>query len=789
MKNKSLASGPVFFFGISLTAGILIFYEMVAFQTLLFVSDYMRAIQILAIALLGISVGGVGAFIFRKWASRKFYWIVAALLPLTILVAFASLFLFPDDVWIYSTGLMLPFVAGSLILSMTFALAPSHRVYFFDLCGAAAGAVIACVSVPYLREEGSILLIVALGFVAAGIFVSLTGGRRARRGVLVFGLLTLLTLGTLSANLFGNFLNLVWLVQPSEIRGKIYNQWHKYSKAGSRPESLRSFELKYSRGSLVERIDMVKTRKNWIVTYFNGLSNDHVSRTRAKNYVKDRRLPHGLVKDPQVLVIGTAAEGITKAAKSLGKGKVYGVEINPAIVKLMTKELYRWSRKAYKDIDIQVIDARSFLKRTDLHFDIITMLNTHRMRNIGYVGQPEYLHTVEAMRDIFDRLSDRGWLVLEERDVNDTARMGILRFISTAKHVLENEFQVEDSSQHFWVYDWYGRKRRARRSLYTEILIKKTPINEEDQAFIEEWMAMEKARPINIATKSPILRYKPGWSDNHRTNRLIRASDPYLVIDKSKYNMDPVTDDKPFPFDVLRDRPYMKNIMPSMVKLTLVLGLLPVLLLLFRHVFQPGARSRGRVSTLGYGAVAIAYFSLLGIGYLGIEVVLIQRLQIFLGMPVLTLAVVIGGMLFFSGLGSLISHAWPLKKQLKVFLLVPVFCPALFFVLEPLVNLMIGFPLFVRVAVTLFFLAPLAFGMGIPFPFGLVLVKKRLSEGFGAAMFGLNGAFSALATPLALSLAMTHGFQFTYLAACAVYALCLLLAVPLVLPQVIGARN
>ena len=125
-------------------------------------------------------------------------------------------------------------------------------------------------------------------------------------------------------------------------------------------------------------------------------------------------MARGLVQDPDILVVGTAAEGIVKTARIQGAGQVVGVEINPAIVNLMLGRLYKWSRQAYDEIELHVMDVRSYLKQTDRQFDIITMMNTHRLRNIGYAGQPEYLHTVEALGEIFDRLNDGGWLVLED---------------------------------------------------------------------------------------------------------------------------------------------------------------------------------------------------------------------------------------------------------------------------------------------------------------------------------------------------------------------------------------
>ena len=57
--GRSETVGGLFFIALSLTAAMLLFYEVVAFQLLVFISDYMNAMLILAIALCGISLGSL----------------------------------------------------------------------------------------------------------------------------------------------------------------------------------------------------------------------------------------------------------------------------------------------------------------------------------------------------------------------------------------------------------------------------------------------------------------------------------------------------------------------------------------------------------------------------------------------------------------------------------------------------------------------------------------------------------------------------------------------------------
>jgi len=767
--SKAFELGRPFYLGVFLTALVVLFYEIVLFQALHFVSNYMTAIQVVGVALLGISVGGLLAFGMRRHASPE--WFVGCTLgiPVLLVLAFASLVFFSGNPWVNSIALMLPFVGASMVISMGFSLAPSHKVYFVDLSGAALGAILACLSVPLLREEGSWLVIMLFSLGAAYVFSELVAEPKRTRYQKTAKAGALAVVVLLAIHLPTDFLNLGRIVRGDQDKSKIFSYWRRVK---NNPE--RDVKYVFSKGSLVERIDMLKTAKKNITPYYHGSPNDHSSPWREKAYVKDRRMALGLIKDPDVLVIGTAAEGIVKTAKIMGEGDVVGLEINSAIVKAMTKKFYKWSKKAYKDIELHVVDARSYMKRTDRKFHFITMMNTHRLRNIGYTGQPEYLHTYESMADIFDHLHDDGWVILEERDINQRARLGIQRFLQTGKAVLRDHLHQEDPSRHFWVYDWHGRSSRSRRNLYKQIYIKKTPINEKDIEFIKSWVQMQKERPKRDCK----VLYLPGETTGSQMEKMILAEDPYDFYDRAKYNFDTITDDRPFPFDIFRKREHLVQVVKPTLILALLLGIFPVTgFLLFRRWDDPGAGGfKGGIGTVAFGLLAILYFSLLGIAYLMIEIVLIQKFLIFIGIPVLTLAVVLAAMLFFSGLGSYFSRNWGPKKQVSAFLGIFLMALGLHAVVDGFVDHLIFLPVVFRVALLVLLLAPISFLMGTPFPFGMALVKDRLNDRFGAAMFGLNGAFSALATPLALSMAVIYGFNVTYLAGVSVYAGCLVLA-------------
>ena len=109
------------------------------------------------------------------------------------------------------------------------------------------------------------------------------------------------------------------------------------------------------------------------------------------------------------------------------------------------------------------------------------------------------------------------------------------------------------------------------------------------------------------------------------------------------HNSKLVTDNKPFLFDVNPKHPELKNI--YLRTAFMILLLLPFFIL----ALYPQRKSLKGI--LPY----ICVVTLTGLGYLLIEVVLMQRFEIFLGSPVVAFSSALGSILVFSGLGSLFS--------------------------------------------------------------------------------------------------------------------------------------
>ena len=279
----------------------IIFLQIILFQLLTIFSDYLQANGIISIALLGISAGSlIGYFSAR---SRPLQSMLAGslLLPVAILIAFgAVLSLTETRPFLTSALLMLPFVCASAVITVALARTRSHVVYFVDLLGAAFGALLVSAALSRLREENSLLFLAALTCLMPVCFILLHPSRRARLrlyALALTGAAALVAAGYY--NLAEDRLNI--------IRTHIERRY---------PDGA----VLFSRSSLVGRYDIVRRdpAHSSLSAYENGRIIDTLRRRPTEEYQIDPRLPHTLMEDPVILILGVSGDGISKTSKSLG---------------------------------------------------------------------------------------------------------------------------------------------------------------------------------------------------------------------------------------------------------------------------------------------------------------------------------------------------------------------------------------------------------------------------------------------------------------------------------------
>jgi hypothetical protein len=242
----------------------------------------------------------------------------------------------------------------------------------------------------------------------------------------------------------------------------------------------------------------------------------------------------------------------------------------------------------------------------------------------------------------------------------------------------------------------------------------------------------------------------------------------------------PASDDRPFFFNVVRWSSLLRGesifwmfpgsttgllVLVMMLAQALVLGAVLVLLPLVRR----GEPLRGGAPTARF----LVYFLGLGLGFMLIEISFVQKYVLLLGYPTYSLSVTIFSLIVSAALGAATCRRfWARPRALLSGLLA---ATALLVALEVsllpwLRDALLGASLAVRIATTMALQLPLGFVLGMYFPTGLELLRRREPRLVPWA-WAVNGVASVAATVLAVILGIELGFTRVAGLAVLVYAL------------------
>jgi hypothetical protein len=230
-----------------------------------------------------------------------------------------------------------------------------------------------------------------------------------------------------------------------------------------------------------------------------------------------------------------------------------------------------------------------------------------------------------------------------------------------------------------------------------------------------------------------------------------------VAQDSARTNIRPCTDDRPFAaqmghwknlsWENLRKMNMYAEFMGFPLAGTLILVILAVVLVFFLPLsLIPYLKDGPKL-----GLVPWLYFFAIGMGFMMIEVVLIQKYTLFIGASVYSIAAVLLTLLVACGIGSRYSRT---VTTTVAFIGILAWLALDILVLGYLTNALAGLTMFPRVLVTAGLIFPLGFFMGMPFPKGTLRVGELVDWGFA-----VNGAASVLGATLVLLVAFSYGFS------------------------------
>jgi SAM-dependent methyltransferase len=485
-----------------------------------------------------------------------------------------------------------------------------------------------------------------------------------------------------------------------------------------------------------------------------------------------------------VLILGPGGGRDILTALHLGSGPVTGVEINPLTVQLMRKRFRTFTGglyTGYPGVRIVNDEGRSFVRHSSEQYGLIqaSLVDTWAAAAAGAHALTENsLYTVEAFEDFLRHLAPDG-VIAFSRWFPET-----LRTVAIAAEAMRRQGVMNPAQQVFIVRtDPEDTKLPSLASL----LFKKSPFTQEELSRLREWAGRMKF----LVTYAPDdLERDLAPTEFHQL--LSPLGD--ALIENFPTDISPVYDDRPFFFNQVPLFAWMAHrfgVASSRVgegelnlgAQTLLISLVvtagcTLLLLLLPLVAAKWGRSEDQSPSLGgvsrkRALMWAVYFAGLGLGFIMVEIVLIQRFSLFLGYPVYSLSVVLFTILLSSGAGSFLAGRWTRARTLPLILAILCGVLALYALALPsLLNAALGASTAWRLIIAALIVAPPGLLMGMPFPTGLRRAGHEAS-GLVSWAWAVNGAASVFGSTLAVLISMTWGFTTTFLAGAVAYAIAL----------------
>jgi hypothetical protein len=739
---------------------------------------------IIGISLLGLGSGGVFVAILpRLRGARPSRVIVACCLAASVAIAIGYFFIAlvrVDALAITSRPfegvklafvllfLFAPFLAAGVVIATIFGARPHeiNRLYCADLLGAGLGCV-SCIPLIYLLTPPGCVMLSSLVFGMAGLRLALEESRRLAGAIVGVAAVVALTVFIPSV-----------LPDPRPDSSKTLGH--------SNPEVS---PVIFSQWSSVFRVDVMDHPNLEGASYLishdgqmgSGIHRFNGDLSTLKRFDSDPRLFPFRVgkKNPNVVIIGAAGGHEIIASLYFDAEHVTGVELNPVTTSLLTKHFADYSGRLAENPKVSLFNAegRSFLKGSGEDFDLIWLVapDSYAAMNAAtsgaFVLSESYLYTKQMLLDSFDHLRDDGMIcamfgeLVYDQKPNRTAR-----YVSTARAAFA-ERGIDDFGQHVLI--------ATSPSFITlsTILLKKTPFTPEE---VDHFVRAAGEVPGSIVRYAPGTQVPPSPVNDIVT---LPAAQLFGWYARYPYDVAPVTDNAPFfwHFSRFRDAFSSSPLRHPGFDLEDALGeRLLVILLVFVVVFAAvflllPFLSLGRIwSQIPYKGNAAVYFASLGVGFMFLEVSLIQMLTLFLGYPSYSLSVTLFSLLIFTGLGSLATSVYGApRNNTLIGLLAALTVLVLFyqFGLSSVVDRFVGAPIVTRFAIAVAVIAPLGLILGAFMPIGLGTIANvtDYKTEFVAWCWAVNGFFSVMSSILSTIIAMSYGFRVVLLAALLVY--------------------
>jgi MFS family permease len=714
-----------------------------------------------SVALLGL---GIGAVFFRfirgrMLAERSF----SALCKLSLIFALSiplatTLVLkipYTDFLAVYYGITFIPFFFAGMIFALAFDRFTEHssKLYCASLIGSGIGPLAVIFALESFGGVNTTLLVGAISAIGA-VAVALGSGKRKLVASSLIGLLLLSAL--FATNLGGNYIGEISSESPHKELFTVLNDPQYEARI------TRTYWSAYARTDLVElgsdpsvKLIFNDGGAGTLMYQFDGENFDSVGFLKYRTEF----FPFYFGDKDNVLIIGPGGGKEVLISLIGGAKTITAVEVNPDIVRIVREESgFNGGIYYHENVRWIVDEGRSFIKRSADDYNIIMFVDilTKSARElVGYSLTESYIFTVEAFEDYLDHLTENGRLVIVSHHEIEATRI----FAIGISALNRRGKTTSEATRHMILL------KRPTHPSWPVFILKKTPLSENESIEMYDKAQELGFQPIYFPHVYETQLFEPLVTGQMSLGEWVTMIEPY--------DLSPTTDDSPFFYN------YGEKGLPSPLSsvffgVLLLTSLFVIAAWLSLEYFVKYGRKTDNTKTIPQKTGSfnfVLFFLLLGLGFMLIEVALVQKFILFLGQPTLAFSVLLFSLLVGGGVGSLFSDRFKGDLARKVILvslfigvLVTIYAAGLPYVFDQF----LGYEAAVRSMISAALLFPLGFLMGMPFPTGLKIFKQFFERDVGW-VWGVNGVASVLGSVLAVVIAILSGFTAALVFGAAMY--------------------
>jgi spermidine synthase len=482
-------------------------------------------------------------------------------------------------------------------------------------------------------------------------------------------------------------------------------------------------------------------------------------------------LPYRMNAHQNVLVLDAGTGDNIAHALSNRIPNISAIEPNATIPRILNSKYPQSSVYLREEVSLHQMHNYTYLLSAEDKYDLIVMPTLDAFGGTSglYALQERYYLTLEAFEQMWDLVDEDGMICISTW--MDYPVRYPLRILSTFTELLDRQ-NISDYQSHIAAIRSWGM---------VSFVLKKTPLTDSDVTSIRNFASEMNFDPLQLPDIQPEERTQYNQMEDESFFTyfdLLMSGQGDDFIRDYEFNIAPTSENRPYFSQFIRLdklsqlRTYFSDHSLPFLELgyiIILVTLLQVSIVAIILIILPLLTRRWGGS---HKIWTLFYFGALGIGFMFIEIVFIQRFVLYFGNPIYAATAVISSILIFSGLGSFTTSYFiaARKSIMNVCFIIITFAILYSIFLTPILKLTINTPILIKLLLTIILIGPISFAMGMPFPFGLRLLNRHNPTNICWA-WGINGCLSVISAVLATVIAVEFGFIAVMIIAALMYAI------------------